>query len=98
MRSEHSRAGRSFGAGERFDDLEGVDSAAREADLDNGRFAIYNVIPFASSSVVTRQRFHVEDRSDRSRGGTRVTDVWPTRDFPETFRLRGHVALLAMYE
>jgi hypothetical protein len=31
-------------------------------------------------------------------GGARVTDVWLTRDFPETFRLRGHVALLGMYE
>ena len=68
------------------------------ADLDNKRFAIYKMMPFASSSDVTRQRLHVEDRPDRSWGGARVTNVWLARDFPETFRrpLRGHVTLLAI--
>jgi hypothetical protein len=62
----------------------------------SGQFAIYKVMAFASSSDVTRQLFHVEDRPDRSCAGARVTDVWQTRDFPETFRLRGRVALLAI--
>ena len=66
------------------------------ADLDNSQFAIYKMMPFASSSDVTRQRLHVEDRPDRSWGGARATNVWLTRDFPGTFRLRGCVALLAI--
>jgi hypothetical protein len=52
---------------------------------------------FASSSDVTRQLFYVEDRQIEAAGGARVTNVWLARDFPETLRLGGRLALLAMY-
>jgi len=42
------------------------------ADLDNGRYAIYKMMPFASSSDVTRQLFHVEDRRPIEAAGVRA--------------------------